>query len=213
MRRIDPHLGQVYIVDDDALLRRSLSFLLRTTGYSPRAFASGQDFLDAAEALSPGCVLLDVRMAKLDGPSVLRGLDDKLVKFAVITMTGHGDIDTAVQVMKLGSLDFIEKPFANTALLEMLDMAFVTLSEQLRKHALRSDVLLRLANLTPREMDVLRSLVAGEPNKIIAHRLRLSARTVEMHRANLMTRLGVKSLAAAVHLALVAGVIPPDKMR
>lgn len=213
MRRLDPHLGQVYIVDDDALLRRSLSFLLRTAGYSPRAFATGQDFLDAAETIDPGCVLLDVRMANLDGFSVLRGMAGKLSKFAVITMTGHGDINTAVQVMKLGSLDFIEKPFADIALLEMLDMGFATLSEQLRKHSLRSDVLLRLANLTPREMAVLQSLVAGEPNKIIAHRLQLSARTVEMHRANLMTRLGVKSLAAAVHLALVAGVTPPDKMR
>jgi two-component system response regulator FixJ len=199
---------QVYIVDDDGSLRRSLSFSLKTAGYNTRAFASGQDFLDAVETIGPGCVLLDVRMSGPDGPSVLRSLAGKLDKFAVITMTGHGDIDTAVRVMKLGSLDFLEKPFSDAVLKDSLDMAFAVLAKQLRRHFERKDAEVRIATLTSREKEVFENMVAGQSNKDIAGHLNLSARTVEMHRANLMHRLGVTSVAEAVLVAIAAGVWP-----
>lgn len=199
---------QVYIVDDDGSFRRSLSFSLKTAGYNTRAFASGQDFLDAVETIGPGCVLLDVRMPSPDGFSVLQSLAGKLGKFVVITVTGHGDIDTAVRVMKLGSLDFIEKPFSDAVLKESLDMAFAVLTKQLRKHFQHKDAEARVANLTSREKEVLQSMISGLSNKEIAVSLKLSARTVEMHRANLMQRMGVRSVAEAVLVAIAAGVSP-----
>lgn len=198
----------VYIVDDDTAVRQSLTFSLRSAEYNTRAFASGQDFLDEAEHLSPGCVLLDVRMPHLSGPEVLQQLGGEIGRFAVITMTAHGDVDTAVRAMKLGSLDFIEKPFADAVLMDALDMAFSALAPRLQTYSQRFEAAATVASLTRRERGVLENLIAGRSNKETAHRLRLSVRTVEMHRANLMNRLGVKSVAEAVRVATFAGLVP-----
>lgn len=194
----------VYIVDDDTSVRRSVSFALTTAGFSVRAFASGQDFLDAADTLAPGCVLLDLRMPDLGGLAVLRELGKRQRRFPVVTITGYGDVETAVSAMKLGSRDFLEKPFSDAALLSVLDAVFVSLPRELEAEGERSRAEALVAGLTSRERELLDGLVAGLSNKGVANKLGVSVRTVEMHRGNLMDRLGVKSLADVVRIALMA---------
>lgn len=199
----------VYVIDDDSMVRRSLSFALTTAGFEVRAFLCGQDFLTEAETLAPGCVLLDVRMPGISGLDVLDALADRVHRFAVLIMTGHGDVDTAVTAMKRGARDFLEKPFTDQALLDILDTLFVALPGQIDAHAARSDAIARIASLSPRERDVLDGLVAGLPNKLIAYQLDISVRTVEMHRQRLMERLGVKTLGDALKLAVLASMPAP----
>jgi two-component system response regulator FixJ len=195
----------VYIVDDDASVRRSVSFALTTAGFAVRAFAMGRDFLDAADTLAPGCVLLDLRMPDLGGFAVLRELGERRRRFPVVTITGYGDIETAVNAMKLGSRDFLEKPFSDAALLSVLDTVFASLPRELETEGERLRAEGLVAGLTPRERELLQGLVAGLSNKGVANKLGVSVRTIEMHRGNLMDRLGVKSLADAVRIALLAG--------
>lgn len=201
-----PPMGHVYIVDDDSMVRRSLSFSLATAGFKTRAFASGRDFLDGVDFLEPGCVLLDIRMPEMDGLAVLTELSSRLDRFAVVAMTGHGDVDTAVRAMKCGARDFLEKPFTDTDLTDILADLFRSLPVHADGDAERKRAVASIASLTPREHDVMRGLVAGLPNKTLALELGISVRTVEMHRANLMARIGAKSLAEAVRIALAAGV-------
>lgn len=199
----------VYIVDDDSMVRRSLSFSLHTLGYQTRAFASGADFLSEADQLAPGCVLLDIRMAQVDGLVVLEALGAQVQRFAVVAMTGHGDVDTAVRAMKRGARDFLEKPFSDAVLTETLATLFSALPMRAEAEAERKEAAARIALLSPREHDVLRGLIAGLPNKAVAHRLGIGVRTVEMHRGKLMSRLGAKSLAEAVRIAVIAAVAAP----
>jgi two-component system response regulator FixJ len=194
----------VYIVDDDASVRRSVSFALATAGFAVRAFVTGRDFLDAADTLAPGCVLLDLRMPDLGGFAVLRELGERRRRFPVVTITGYGDIETAVSAMKLGSRDFLEKPFSDAALLSVLDTVFASLPRELEAEGERLRAEGLVAGLTPRERELLQGLVAGLSNKGVANKLGVSVRTIEMHRGNLMDRLGVKSLADAVRIALLA---------
>lgn len=198
--------SRVYIVDDDSMVRRSLSFSLRTLGYQTRAFATGADFLNEADLLAPGCVLLDIRMPHVDGLAVLEALGAQVQRFAVVAMTGHGDVDTAVRAMKRGARDFLEKPFSDDLLAEILGALLCELPIQAEAEAKRKEATARIALLSPREHDVLRGLVAGQSNKAVAHRLGIGIRTVEMHRGKLMSRLGVKSLAEAVRIAVAAAV-------
>jgi len=192
----------IYVVDDDAGVRKSTSLLFRSLGHLHWPYASGQDFLEQADTLKPGCVLLDVRMPFVGGLDVLAKLAQQPKRFAVIVMTGHGDIETAVKAMKLGAIDFLEKPFEEAVLLDAVDLAF----KQVRRDNPDSQKRLTSANLcqvlTPKQIDVLAGMVEGLPNKAIAIAMEIAPRTVEMHRANLMAKLGVRNLAEVVRMAL-----------
>ncbi|MEG3178679.1 response regulator [Sphingomonas sp. RB3P16] len=201
-----PSQAHVYIVDDDSMVRRSLSFSLSTAGYATRAFASGRDFLDEVDILPAGCVLLDIRMPEIDGLAVLEDLGARIHRLSVIAMTGHGDITTAVQAMKRGAKDFLEKPFTDAALIEMLNSLFALLPAHADAAHERKEAVARVGQLTPRERDVLQGLVAGMSSKAVALKLGIGIRTVEMHRLNLMGRIGTKSIAEVVRIAGLAGV-------
>lgn len=196
----------IYVVDDDEAIRRSLSFLLRTSGFAVELFEGGLSFLKAAGALAPGCVLLDVRMPDMDGLEVQRELRARGVMLPVIIMTGHGDVDMAVAAMKAGASDFIEKPFEKAALLACIEAARAQSVAARGASAQAQEAQARLNILTDRERDVLNGLVEGLPNKTIAFDLGISPRTVEIHRANLMQKLDVRSLAEALRIAFHAGV-------
>ena len=195
----------VHLVDDDEAVRRSASFMLRTSGYLVKTYASGVELLRVAEELARGCILLDVRMPELDGIEVQKALKDRGTLLPVIIMTGHGDVNVAVQAMKAGAVDFIEKPFEKSVLLSALDEGFARLDQAGRSKARADEARVRLEALTPREQDVLQGLVRGHPNKTIAYDLGISPRTVEIHRANLMTKLDVASLSEALRIAFAAG--------
>lgn len=194
----------VYVVDDESEVRRALGFFLKSAGFMPRPFLNGADFLNEARELPPGCVLLDIRMSGLDGMQVIERLGTEVRRLPVIVMTGHGDVSTAVQAMKLGAQDFLEKPFEDEVLLQALAHGFdlierTSLAEQERRDAER-----RMAGLTARERDVLALLAQGKSNKEFAIALDLSVRTVEMHRATMFDRLDVRSLPEALKLAFRA---------
>ena len=195
----------IHLVDDDEGIRRSASFMLRTSGYLVKTYASGVEFLDAAKDAAAGCVLLDVRMPGMDGLAVQRTLKERGILLPVIVMTGHGDISVAVEAMKGGAVDFIEKPFEKTTLIGAIESGFERLEQAGRRHARSEEAQARLNVLTPREVDVLKGLVRGHPNKTIAYDLGISPRTVEIHRANLMTKLEVASLSEALRIAFAAG--------
>ena len=194
----------IYVVDDDEAIRRSLSFMLRTSGFAVKLFEGGSHFLKEAAALEPGCVLLDVRMPDIDGLAVQRELRARGIMLPVVVMTGHGDVDMAVTAMKAGASDFIEKPFEKAALLACVDAARRTAVADRGASARAEDARARLNILTDREREVLDGLVEGLPNKTIAYDLGISPRTVEIHRANLMQKLEVKSLAEALRIAFHA---------
>lgn len=196
---------QIYLVDDDDAVRRSAGFMLKTSGFAVEPFASGVEFLKEVEALAPGCILLDVRMPGMDGLEVQRALGERGIAFPVIVLTGHGDVNVAVAAMKAGALDFIEKPFEKAVLLAALEEGFSQIERSDRGKARAAEAVLRLNVLTAREHDVLEGLVRGFPNKTIAYDLGISARTVEIHRANLMTKLNVRSLSEALRIAFAAG--------
>ena len=198
----------VYIVDDDSGFRRSTYVLLTTSGYVARPFADLADFLDAQPTLEPGCVLLDVRMPELDGLRLLEQQHGSHTHHPVVVMTGHGDVALAVRAMKLGAVDFIEKPCREAVLLETIEQSFAVLDRALHVHDKHADAAGLIGTLTGREMDVLRGLLGGSSNKLIAFDLGLSTRTVEMHRARMMERLGVRSLSEALNVALAAGLEP-----
>jgi len=195
----------VHLVDDDEAVRRSASLMLRGQRLIVRTYASGAALLDGADALVPGCILLDVRMPDMDGLEVQAALGDRGIVLPVIIMTGHGDINLAVQAMKAGAVDFIEKPFGRATLLSALEQGFAKLDRASRRRARGEDAARRLAALTRRERDVLQGLARGHPNKAIANALGISPRTVEIHRAKLMSRLGVGSLSELLRLAFAAG--------
>lgn len=203
----------VHIVDDDREVRRSISFMLGTTELKSRPFASGTDFLESLDELQPGCVLLDLRMPEVDGFDVMAKLSEKAADWPVVVMTGHGEVSVAVRAMKMGAVDFIEKPFDEELLLQSLDRAFEMLTasgDKTRRKRVAQD---RVALLTTREREVLQGLVAGLSNKMLARRLGISLRTVEMHRANMMERLQVGSLAEALTLAVQAELAPMHETR
>ncbi|MEG3085962.1 response regulator transcription factor [Sphingomonas sp. PB4P5] len=200
----------IYLVDDDAAVRASLAALLSLQpGFAVRSFGSGDAFLAAAPALDPGVVLLDLHMPGANGIDVLcriRAVDPG--RFAAIIITGDGSITLAVQAMKAGAIDFIEKPYGAALLLTTVDDAFARLLEEDAAAARARAAQDRIAALSPRERDVLAGLIEGRGNKVIAHQLDISPRTVEIYRANLMTRLGVRSLPEALRVAFAAGMIP-----
>jgi len=195
----------IHIVDDEEAIRRSAGFMLKTSGYAVTTFASGVAFLSAAKTVEPGCVLLDVRMPDMDGLEVQRQLAERGVSMPIVVLTGHGDVSTAVRAIKAGAVDFIEKPFEKIVLLSAIVAAFERLDDANGRSARATDAAVAIAALTGREQDVLRGLAQGLPNKTIAFDLGISPRTVEVHRANLMTKLRVNSLSEALRIAFAAG--------
>src|SRR5688500_8114612 len=179
--------------------------------FSAHPFASAADFLDGLDGLKPGCILLDLRMPDMDGFTLMQTLRDRGIDWPVIVMTGAGDVPVAVQSMKLGAVEFLEKPIRIAPLLETLERAAVLLAERLHARERYGQAKVRVEQLTARELEVLQGLLAGQANKELAQSLGISLRTVEMHRGNMMDRLGVASLAQAVALALEAGVRPPEQ--
>lgn len=195
----------IHLVDDEDAIRRSVGFMLRTAGFAVEAYASGTAFLAGAATATPGCVLLDIRMPGLDGLQVQQALNDRGSLLPVIMLTGHGDVTLAVRAIKAGAVDFLEKPFDKAVLLDAIEEAFHRSESAGKLNVDAADATLRLAILTPRERDVLEGLVRGQPNKITAFELGISTRTVEVHRANLMTKLELRSLSDVLRLSFAAG--------
>lgn len=197
----------VYIIDDDQVVRRSTSFLLSSANYRPRAFMAAADFLDEAPLLDPGCVLLDIRMPELDGLSFLEQHfpQELRSRFPIVMITAHGDLPSAVRAMKLGARDFLEKPFEEATLLGVLETLNEGLEAALTIDLARQQSRERIERLTPREADLLRTMLQGETTKQAAHALGISVRTAEMHRGKLLDRLGVRSVAEAIRIAVQAG--------
>ena len=195
----------IHVVDDDAAMRDSLAFLLDVNGFQPQTYESANAFLSAAATGAAGCVISDIRMPGLSGIELVRALKSRGEACPVILITGHGDVALAVEAMKAGAVDFIEKPFDDAALLSAIRAALDTRAAKVGDSAAKKEAEARLADLSPRERDVLLGLVAGKINKVIAHDLNISPRTVEVYRANLMAKTGAHSMSELMRLALAAG--------
>ena len=195
----------IHVVDDDAAMRDSLAFLLDVNGFQPKTYESANAFLSAAATGAAGCVISDIRMPGLSGIELVRALKSRGEACPVILITGHGDVALAVEAMKAGAVDFIEKPFDDAALLSAIRAALDTRAAKVGDSAAKKEAEARLADLSPRERDVLLGLVAGKINKVIAHDLNISPRTVEVYRANLMAKTGAHSMSELMRLALAAG--------
>jgi len=198
----------VYIVDDDDAVRDSLAVLLEACGYRVRGFAMAREFLDAAPALPHGCLIADIRMPRMDGLELQQHLAQRRLQFPTIVITGHGDVPLAVRAMKAGALDFIEKPFATPTILASVATALARLDAAAERDPVGAAAAAKLDLLSSREREVLEGLLAGFPNKTIAYDLAISPRTVEIHRARLMDKMGARSLSELVRLALAAGLQP-----
>ncbi|MFN4295791.1 MAG: response regulator transcription factor [Brevundimonas sp.] len=190
----------VHVVDDDDAMRESLSFLLDVGGHAHRTYPQAQALLDRGSDLEPGCIVTDVRMPGLSGLDLLRRIRTLELPHPVIIITGHADVSMAVEAMKAGAWDFLEKPFDDKAFLRLVEAALAVSAPAASAGAPEW-----LGRLSPRERDVLAGVAAGQSNKEIARDLQISARTVEVYRANLMTKAGVRTLSDLMRLALAAG--------
>jgi two-component system response regulator FixJ len=201
----------VHVVDDDTAVRRSLAMLLRSTRHQVETYGSAEALLQAAEAtgLAQGCIVLDVRMPGMDGLSLMEVLSRRGIRLPVVVVTGHGDIPLAVRAMRAGALDFVEKPYAEERILEAVGGALSSSREANRQRVLAVQAQAKVGALSPREREVLAALVEGKANKVIGFELGISPRTVEVHRANLMEKLGVRSLPEAVRIGLAGGIGGP----
>jgi two-component system, LuxR family, response regulator FixJ len=195
----------ICVIDDDAAMRDSLAFLLDVNGYKPQVYETADAFLAVASTAGPICVISDIRMPGMNGIELVRKLKRDGSASPVILITGHGDVALAVEAMKAGAADFIEKPFDDTALLEAIRAALEARPAAEGESSPKKEAEARLAGLSPRERDVLQGLVAGKINKVIAHDLSISPRTVEVYRANLMAKTGARSMSELMRLALAAG--------
>jgi two-component system response regulator FixJ len=198
-----PNDRTVHIVDDDADVRRSLERLLDAAGFDPVSYATPKVFLDAAPGLSAGCLLLDLRMPGMGGLELQVRLNERGSRVPIIVMTAQGDVPTAVKAMKAGAVDFIEKPYDDDVLIAAIEAALAK-AEKPDRSVDVADAARRIAALSRREREVLDALMAGRPNKVIAFDLGISVRTVEVHRARMMDRLGTRQLAEAIRLAVLA---------
>jgi two-component system response regulator FixJ len=196
----------VYVIDDDDAVRQSLEFLLKTAGITVRGFESAKAFLEMLPQIQSGCVITDVRMPEITGIDLLRRLKEGNLDIPVIVITGHGDISLAVEAMKIGAVDFLEKPFDDDLLLSAVRSALNTEAGAAKHKAEIADIHDKLAALSNRERQVLEGLVAGKANKVIAFDLGISPRTVEIYRANLMTKMSANSLSDLVRMAMTAGI-------
>jgi two-component system response regulator FixJ len=197
----------IYVIDDDEAVRDSLSFLFKTAGLSARTYESATAFLDHLPRINAGCIITDVRMPGLSGLDLLRRLKELHSAVPVVVITGHGDVPLAVEAMKSGAADFLEKPFDDEALLAAVNVALRDQGASAKRDADRAGIADRLATLTTRERQVLEGLVAGHPNKTIAFDHDISPRTVEIYRANVMSKMQAASLSDLVRMALIAGLL------
>lgn len=194
----------VFVVDDDAAVRNSLSLLLKSTGHRAATFESAQQFLSAYKD-QPGCLLLDVRMPGLSGPDLQRELNARQTTIPVIFMSGHADVPMAVEAMRCGAFDFVQKPFRDQELLDRVERALKADAARRARSQAREAARGCLQSLSPREREVMDRITSGDSNKIIAFRLGISQRTVEIHRARVMEKLDARSVADLVHLSAAAG--------
>lgn len=195
----------VHVIDDDEAVRESLAFLLLASGYTARTYSSADEFLSILDRIEHGCVVTDIRMPGMDGLDLVSHLQDVRPALPVIVITGHADVPLAVQAMKGGARDFIEKPFDDHSILEAVASALQSDGEISAGRTPAHVVRQRIAVLTNRERQVLRGLVDGQSNKAIARELEISPRTIEIYRANLMTKMDARTLSELVRMALVAG--------
>ena len=202
-----PDNQTVYIIDDDDAARQSLEFLLKSHKLTVQAYESAIAFLEALPNISSGCVITDVRMPGMNGIELLKRLRSLTHPVPVIVITGHGDVPLAVEAMKYGAEDFLEKPFDDELLLSAVHSALNRVKKGGKREAEREEILNKLATLSTRERQVLEGLVAGNPNKVIAFDLSISPRTVEIYRANVMTKMAAASLSDLVRKALIAGIL------
>ena len=202
-----PVEGLVYVIDDDPAMRDSLDFLLDAAGLKVRLFDSAVSFLEALPELGPGCIVSDVRMPNLDGLELLKRLRETNKSLPIIIMTGHGDIPLAVEAMKLGAIDFIEKPFEDDRLIGTITAALGGAAQRQKGDAVAADIASRIASLSPRERQVLDGLVAGLSNKLIARDYDISPRTIEVYRANVMTKMQASSISELVRFAIRGGLL------
>ena len=196
--------GVVHLIDDDDGVRQSLAFLLASAGLAVRVYESASAFLKALGSLQSGCIVSDVRMPGIDGLQLQARLQALGVRLPVIIITGHADVALAVEAMKAGAVDFIEKPFDDEAILSAIRIALDHCDHAGRRETEVVQIQTKLQSLSAREREVLEGLLAGNPNKTIAYDLSLSPRTVEVHRANVMTKMGASSLSGLVRMSLVA---------
>jgi two-component system, LuxR family, response regulator FixJ len=195
------------VIDDDEAVRQSLAFLLESAGIEVAVHDSAAHFLQRISELDPACVITDVRMPEVTGIDLLRRMRELKLGIPVIVITGHGDVPLAVEAMKIGASDFFEKPFDDEALLDSVRFALARHDQDHKRHIERSEIEGRLATLSKRERDVMDGLIAGLANKQIAYDLGISPRTIEIYRANVMTKMQAASLSELVRMALVAGVL------
>ncbi|HXY89502.1 MAG TPA: response regulator FixJ [Xanthobacteraceae bacterium] len=200
----------VHVIDDDEAVRDSLRFLLKAAKIDAETYESAPAFLAALPGLKGGCILTDVRMPQLSGIELLRRLKSMSVDLPVIVMTGHGDVSVAVEAMKEGAVDFIEKPFDDEVLLKAVRSALDRYGKEAKKDAEKSRIREKVGTLSQREREVLEGLIAGHPNKVIASDLKISPRTVEIYRAHVMTKMEAASLSDLVRMSLVAGLFEKD---
>lgn len=199
--------GMIYVIDDDDAMRDSLNFLLDSSGYSVALFDDAQRFLEALPGLAFGCIVSDVRMPGIDGIELLKRMKALHSPFPILIMTGHGDVPLAVEAMKLGAVDFLEKPFEDDRLIAMIETAIRQAEPAAKSEAVAQDLAARVASLSPRERQVMEGLVAGSSNKLIAREYDISPRTIEVYRANVMTKMQASSLSELVRLAMRAGML------
>ncbi len=199
--------ARVFVVDDDQGMRDSLRFLLEAAGFAVETYASGPAFLEAGGAEKSGCLVTDVRMPDMNGLELQEKLAAEGSRLSVILMTGHADVPMAVGAMRAGASDFIEKPFSDDALIDSIRRALekARARERAAPAAAPADLERRLATLTPREREVLDHLVRGSQHKVIAHALKISPRTIEVHRARIMQKLEARNLAHLVQIMLTGG--------
>lgn len=199
--------GKVYVIDDDEAMRDSLNFLLDSAGFSVKLFETAQKFVDLLPGLEFGCVVSDVRMPGIDGIELLKRMKEGHSTFPILIMTGHGDVPLAVEAMKLGAVDFLEKPFEDDRLIGMIEGAMRQAEPAAKSEAVTQDIAARVATLSPRERQVMDGLIAGLSNKLIARDYDISPRTIEVYRANVMTKMQANSLSELVRLAMRAGLL------
>ena len=199
------HRGKVYVIDDDDAMRDSLDFLLGSANFHVTLFESARNFLEALPTIDFGCVVSDVRMPDIDGIELLKRLKAGGSLFPVVIMTGHGDVPLAVEAMKLGAMDFLEKPFEDDRLIGMIEAALKQAEPGIKSEAVTIEIQSRIASLSPRERQVMDGLVAGLSNKLIAREYDISPRTIEVYRANVMTKMQAASLSELVRLAMRGG--------
>jgi two-component system response regulator FixJ len=201
------HRGKVYVIDDDEAMRDSLDFMLGAVDFYVTVFESAHQFLDKLSSTEFGCVVSDVRMPGIDGIELLKRLKASPSRFPVVIMTGHGDVPLAVEAMKLGAVDFLEKPFEDERIIGMIDVALRQSQSDAQGEAMTHEIVSRIATLSPRERQVMDGLIAGLSNKLIARDYEISPRTIEVYRANVMTKMQAGSLSELVRLAIRAGVL------